>query len=286
MHDANVLPISQSYLSSTANNSFDATLPVSVNSMSTIHDFSNSNDVRKLTMNGASTLMFSNVSSMQQEFVPPKSSVASQTSMPMKNHYAPIDSIDSDNYFETPYASKPGDTSYTCPQVHSTPNARSSGMVANDFISRVKEIYGRRYLVRTSGLSKEVREQLTKTLSEFGFETMDRVESYQKPYLGSRGNSGQMESSVLENKRATDDQYEEAAMFVKEQRDPFVLPSEFCAKTIVDEAEINDVCTRDIAKHVESSARIQIGDHQDPTTVGSKHIRSCSLDDVYEKESG
>jgi hypothetical protein len=97
--------------------------------------------------------------------------------MPMNNHYAPIDSIDSDDYFETPYASKSGGTTYTCPQVHGTPNGRSSGMVPNDFISRVNEIYARRYPVRTSGLSKGVREQLTKTLSEFGFETMDRAES-------------------------------------------------------------------------------------------------------------
>jgi hypothetical protein len=148
-------------------------------------------------------------------------------------------------------------------------------MVANDFISRVNEICVRRYLVRTSGLSKGVREQLTKTLSEFGFETMDRAESYQKSYLGSRSNSGQVAVMVLENERPTVD-----------QRKPFVLPSEFRAKTTVDEAKISDVCTRDIADHAESLAWIQIGDHQDTTTVGSKHVRSCSLDGVCEKESG
>jgi hypothetical protein len=59
-------------------------------------------------MNGAGGLMFNNINSMQQEFVPSKSSVASQTSMPMNNPYAPIDSIDSGNYFEISYASKRG----------------------------------------------------------------------------------------------------------------------------------------------------------------------------------
>jgi hypothetical protein len=111
------------------------------------------------------------------------------------------------------------------------------------------------------------------------------VQSHQKSYLGSRNNSGQVASMVLENER-TVDQYEESAMFVKEQRKPLALPSEFRAKTTVDEAEISDVCTRDIAEHVESLARIQIGDHQDTTTIGSKHVRSCSLDGVCEKESG
>jgi ribosomal protein S17E len=248
--------------------------------------FSNSNDVRKPTMNSVSTLIFNNFSSMRQEFVPPRSSVTSQTSMPMNNHYAPIDSIDLDDYFETPYASKSGDTSYTCPQVHGTPNVRSSGMVANDFITRVNEIYARRYPVRTIGLSKGVREQLTKTLSEFGFETMDRAESYQKSYLGSRSNSGQVAGMVLENERPVVDQYAESAMFVEEQRKPFVLPSEFHAKTTVDEAKISDICTRDIADHAESLARIQIGDHQYTTTVGSKRVRNCSLDGVCEKEPG
>jgi hypothetical protein len=55
--------------------------------------------------------------------------------MPMNNPYALIDSIDSDNYFEISYASKPEGTSYTCPQVHSTSNVCSLGMVVNDFIS-------------------------------------------------------------------------------------------------------------------------------------------------------
>jgi hypothetical protein len=41
MHDANVLPISQAYLSSTANSSFDATVPMSINSPSIVHEFSN-----------------------------------------------------------------------------------------------------------------------------------------------------------------------------------------------------------------------------------------------------
>jgi hypothetical protein len=57
---------------STSDNSFDATLPVLSDSMSAIHDFSNSNDVRKPTMNSASTLIFNNFSSMRQEFVPPR----------------------------------------------------------------------------------------------------------------------------------------------------------------------------------------------------------------------
>jgi hypothetical protein len=39
MRDANGLPISQAYLSSTADNSFDATLPVLIDSISAIHDF-------------------------------------------------------------------------------------------------------------------------------------------------------------------------------------------------------------------------------------------------------
>jgi hypothetical protein len=43
---------------------------------------------------------------------------------------------------------------------------------------------------------------------------MDHVESYQKPYLGSKSNSGQMASMVLENERPTVDQYEESSMFV------------------------------------------------------------------------
>jgi hypothetical protein len=102
-------------------------------------------------------------------------------------------------------------------------------------------------------------------------------ESYQKSYLGSRSNSGKMAGMVLENERPTVDQYEESAMFVEEQRKPFVLPSELHSQATVYEAKINDVCTRDIAEHAESSARIQIGDHQDTTTVGSKHIRSSSL---------
>jgi hypothetical protein len=45
---------------------------------------------------------------------------------------------------------------------------------------------------------------------------------------------------VLENKRLTVDQNEELAMFVKEQRQPFVLQSEFHAKTTIDVAKISD----------------------------------------------
>jgi hypothetical protein len=51
----------------------------------------------------------------------------------------------------------------------------SSVVVANDFISRVKEIYATKYQVRESGPSKEIKEQVTKTLREFGLEAMDHA---------------------------------------------------------------------------------------------------------------
>jgi hypothetical protein len=70
------------------------------------------------------------------------------------------------------------------------------------------------------------------------------------------------------------------AMFVEEGREPFVLPYEFCAKTIVDEDEISDAAEDKIAERMKGSARIRIGEEinhnyfKDSTT---KSIVDCSL---------
>jgi hypothetical protein len=87
-------------------------------------------------------------------------------------------------------------------------------VVANDFISRVKEIYARKYPVRKSGMSKEVREQVTKTLGNYGFKTMDHAKSHKESYLGPKRNSGQRADMIL--KKPTVDQL--AAMFVIKQQ--------------------------------------------------------------------
>jgi hypothetical protein len=70
------------------------------------------------------------------------------------------------------------------------------------------------------------------------------------------------------------------AMFVEEGREPFVLPYEFCAKTVVDEDEISDAAEDKIAERMKGSARIRIGEEinhnyfKDSTT---KSIVDCSL---------
>jgi hypothetical protein len=51
-----------------------------------------------------------------------------------------------------------------------------------------------------------------------------------------------------------------AAMFVEEWREPFVLPSEFHAETIVNGAEISDASIEKIAECMEGLAKIQIGE--------------------------
>jgi hypothetical protein len=88
---------------------------------------------------------------------------------------------------------------------------------------------------------------------------------------------------VLENKRLTVDQNEELAMFVKEQRQPFVLQSEFHAKTTIDVAKISDESIEKKIKRIEGSARIQIGDHHDVATLENEHIRNFSLGRDTEK---
>jgi hypothetical protein len=99
---------------------------------------------------------------------------------------------------------------------------------------------------------------------------------------------------------------ESATMFVEEWMKPFVLPSEFHAKTTIDEAEISDASIDKIAERMEGSARIQIGeeinhncslgsttefivdcslcaeiigDHHDVATVENEHMSDFSLDD-------
>jgi hypothetical protein len=90
---------------------------------------------------------------------------------------------------------------------------------------------------------------------------------------------------VLKNRRLTVDQYKESAMFVKERREPFILPSEFRAKTTVDVAEINDASIEKNTEHMEGSGRIQIGDHHDVATVENEYILNFSLGGDTEKVS-
>jgi hypothetical protein len=122
---------------------------------------------------------------MQTECVTSNSSVVStpsttfQTpSMLVNNYYDRIDRVGSGNSFKMSHAinaSKPEDTSYTCPHVYNTRNVGSSVVVANDFISQVKEIFVTKYTVRASGPLKQIKEQVTKTQREFGFKTMDHA---------------------------------------------------------------------------------------------------------------
>jgi hypothetical protein len=136
------------------------------------------------------------------------------------------------------------------------PNVGSSGVVANDFISQVKEIHASKYLVRKSGMSKEVKEQVDKILRKFGFKTMDHAKFHKESYLGPKRNSGQRAAMVLENERLTLDQHEELAMFVKEWRDSFILPLEFCYKTTIDDVDlvgISNACTTNMVEHRELS---------------------------------
>ena len=94
---------------STLNRSINVAIPVFYNHESTVQGLYGGNGIQYTMLNNATTSNFNNISSMQQEFVPPNSSAifaspsVSQTSIPMNNRYGRIGIMGSTNNYEPLY---------------------------------------------------------------------------------------------------------------------------------------------------------------------------------------